>query len=407
MLRIFNTMTQRVEPFTARDGHVGLYVCGVTPYDTAHLGHAFVYASFDILVRLLRFQGLRVTFVENVTDIDDPLFQKAIELGDVTWDELARRETERFVREMAAINIGLPDHFVRASDELSYMFDLIARLLASGMAYNNEGWIYYDVQRDPDFAQLAAATGLVGYENLLQRANDNGNDPTEPHKRDPLDFLLWRAAAAPDEPQWPSPWGPGRPGWHIECSAMATHYLGPQVDIHGGGMDLIFPHHSCEIAQSEHATGVRPFVRHWMHIGMVAYNGTKMSKSLRNLVIVSQLLEDFSPNAIRLMLASHHYRQPWEFFARDMAPFQQSADLLAVAAAGPVSDSPAPADSATAQFTANFLAAQENDLDTPTAIGQLTTFAARLQGGELGDEAPVARREFIQMGDLLGLSLPA
>ncbi len=403
MLRIFNTMTQRVEPFESRAGQVGLYVCGVTPYDTAHLGHAFVFTTFDILVRYLRFQGLRVTYVENVTDIDDPLFEKALQLGNITFDALAKRETERFVKEMSAIHVGMPDHFIFASDELPQMFTLIQHLLDGGYAYNNDGWLYFSVASDPNFARLAAATGLTGYANLLRRANENGNDPNEPHKRDPLDFLLWRAAQ-PGEPEWASPWGPGRPGWHIECSAMATRYLGPQVDIHGGGADLIFPHHSCEIAQSEHATGVSPYVRYWMHIGLVAYEGTKMSKSLGNLVIVNQLLEHYTPNAIRLMLANHHYRQAWEFFLHDMEDDQALADLLAEAARGDLSATAPATGSATARFEADFIAALESDLDTPSAIQHLKYFAEMVRTAALGDETPVARARLRALAAILGVT---
>ncbi|HEV2579994.1 MAG TPA: class I tRNA ligase family protein, partial [Ktedonobacteraceae bacterium] len=261
-MQLFNSLSQQIESFVAHNDEVKLYVCGVTPYDTAHLGHAFVFTTFDILVRYLRSRGLRVVYVENVTDIDDPLFERARELGNISWDQLAQQETESFLREMHAIHVVMPDHFVRASEQLPTMFSLIERLLQSGNAYLNDGWIYFDVHSDEQFAQLAFASGLMGYNQLLESANLNGNDPHDPRKRDPLDFLLWRGAVA-DEPAWPSPWGPGRPGWHIECSATATRFLGPQIDIHGGGADLIFPHHSCEIAQTESATGVRPCVRYW------------------------------------------------------------------------------------------------------------------------------------------------
>jgi len=232
-MQLFNSLSQQIETFVARNDEVKLYVCGVTPYDTGHLGHAFVFATFDILVHYLRSQGLRVVYVENVTDIDDPLFERALELGNISWDQLAQQETDRFVREMHAINVVMPDHFVRASEQLPTMFSLIERLLQSGNAYLNDGWIYFNVRSDAQFARLAFASGLMGYNQLLESANMNGNDPHDPRKRDPLDFLLWRGAV-PDEPAWPSPWGPGRPGWHIECWATATRFLGPQIDIHGG-----------------------------------------------------------------------------------------------------------------------------------------------------------------------------
>jgi cysteinyl-tRNA synthetase len=402
-MRLFNTMTQQVEEFVPRDGKVGMYVCGVTPYDTAHLGHAFTFGSFDILRRVLQSEGVRVTYVQNVTDIDDPLFEKALALGDITWDELARQETERFTHEMSQIHVMTPDHFVRASDELPAMFVLIEKLLKRGNAYQNDGWIYFSVASDPNFGQLAAAAGLSGYENLLATANQNGNDPNDPRKRDPLDFLLWRGET-PGEPSWPSPWGPGRPGWHIECSAMATTYLGPQVDIHGGGTDLIFPHHSCEIAQSENATDVHPFARHWMHVGMVALDGVKMSKSLGNLVIVHQLLANYTPDAVRALLASHHYRQKWEYFESDMQRAQALADRLKIAATGDTSEDAAEVVSVTAQLSNTFMQAIDNDLDSPSALAALDLLAQRIIAEDLpAEELPVARGKLRALANLLGM----
>src|SRR5260370_23471910 len=203
-MQLFNSLSQQIETFVARNDEVKLYVCGVTPYDTAHLGHAFVFATFDILVRYLRSQGLRVVYVENVTDIDDPLFEKALELGNISWDQLAQQETDRFLRELHDINVVMPDHFVRAPEQLSPMFSLIERLLQSGNAYLNDGWIYFDVPSDAQFVRLPFASRLMRSNHLLQNANMNGNDPHDPRKRDPLDFLLWRGAV-PDEPAWSSP----------------------------------------------------------------------------------------------------------------------------------------------------------------------------------------------------------
>ena len=401
-MRLFNTMTQRVDAFTAPDGQVRLYVCGVTPYDTAHLGHAFVYATFDTLVRLLRARDLTVTYTQNVTDIDDPLFEKAQALGNITWDELARRETERFLQEMHAINVAMPDHFLRASEELPAMFAIIEQLLAKGNAYLNDGWIYFDSKSDPTYGQLADAAGFHGYDALLHEANEHGNVPDDPRKRDPLDFLLWRGAV-PGEPAWDSTWGLGRPGWHIECSAMATRYLGPQIDIHGGGTDLIFPHHSSEIAQTENATGQRPFVRVWMHVGMVALDGIKMSKSLGNLVIVHQLLTDHTADAVRVLLASHHYRQPWEFFPQDIERAQAIADRLTAA----VGDNASEIEQSVVMalpVTQQFLAAIENDLDTPAALRILETVARALtEGARTAQERAEQQAALRYCGALMGL----
>ncbi len=277
-MKLFNTLTQSLEEFIPIDNTVRIYVCGITPYDTTHLGHAFTYVSFDTLMRYLEYTGCKVKYVQNVTDIDDDILRKAREVG-MAWDELGRRETERYLRDMDALNVRRPDVYAHASEETPTMIEIIQVLLAKGFAYENGGSVYYSVKRDAEFGGMARAIGLNDYHAMLTIANERGNFPDDPRKRDPLDFVLWQAQA-PGEPAWPSPWGPGRPGWHIECSAMSMRYLGPQLDIHGGGEDLAFPHHTCEIAQSEHFTGKAPFSRFWVHTGMVHQDGEKMSKSL-------------------------------------------------------------------------------------------------------------------------------
>jgi L-cysteine:1D-myo-inositol 2-amino-2-deoxy-alpha-D-glucopyranoside ligase len=251
---------------------------------------------------------------------------------------------------------------------------------------------------DAQFAQLAYASGLMGYDQLLESANLNGNDPHDPRKRDPLDFLLWRGAVA-DEPAWPSPWGPGRPGWHIECSATATRFLGPQIDIHGGGADLIFPHHSCEIVQTESSTGVHPCVRYWMHVGLVKLGGTKMSKSLGNLIVVHKLLKAYTADAIRLLLAGHHYRT-------EMEHAQRLADRIVEAARGDVGLGTPSVDSLTGWTKQAFLNALENDLDTPRAVRVLGNLAQACLSSLVPDnEMPVARQQIRSMADFLGLRL--
>jgi L-cysteine:1D-myo-inositol 2-amino-2-deoxy-alpha-D-glucopyranoside ligase len=243
------------------------------------------------------------------------------------------------------------------------MIEIIQTLLARGYAYENEGNVYFSVQRDPDFGIMARAIGLNDYSAMLTIANERGNHPDDPRKKDPLDFVLWQAQA-PGEPAWPSPWGPGRPGWHIECSAMSIHYLGPQLDIHGGGADLAFPHHTCEIAQSEHFTGKSPFVRCWMHTGMVYQDGEKMSKSLGNLTLVSDLLKDYSADAIRVMLLNHHYRYPWECFPADLSVATETVGLFEQVRAI-VGEQ---VDGTDSLLHGRFVAAMENDLNTPQAL---------------------------------------
>ena len=238
-MQLFNTQSGRIERFTPRDGTVGLYVCGVTPYDTTHIGHAFTFLTFDILVRVMRHKGWDVTYVQNVTDIDDDILRKAKEVG-LTWKQLGDRETARYLKDMRDLNWLEPDHYVRATDHIPEMLEITQALIDKGHAYESGGNVYFSVSSDPEFGKLSH----IPRDQMLPIANERGNTPDDPNKRDPLDFVLWQKSVE-DEPSWDSPYGPGRPGWHVECSAMASRYLGPSIDIHGGGADLIFPHHEC------------------------------------------------------------------------------------------------------------------------------------------------------------------
>jgi L-cysteine:1D-myo-inositol 2-amino-2-deoxy-alpha-D-glucopyranoside ligase len=308
-MRLYNTATGQVEEFTPRgpDVPVTIYACGITPYDVSHLGHALVCLTYDVLGRYLRYRGFQTRYVQNVTDIDDDILKRAARDG-VPWDELGRTQTERYLATMDRLNMLRPDVYAKATEETDKMIEIISGLLEDGLAYNKGGNIFFRVKNDPNYGKLSK----LDRDEMLRLAAERGGKPHDPLKDDPLDFLLWQAAA-PGEPTWPSPWGPGRPGWHIECSAMAMRYLGDTIDIHGGGSDLIFPHHESEIAQSEGYTGKEPFVRYWMHVGMLRYQGEKMSKSLGNLVMAPVLLETYSPDAIRLALLSHRYRESWEY----------------------------------------------------------------------------------------------
>jgi L-cysteine:1D-myo-inositol 2-amino-2-deoxy-alpha-D-glucopyranoside ligase len=395
-MNLYNSATQSVEPLTVSDNHVGLYVCGVTPYDTTHAGHAFTFLTFDILVRYLRSTGLDVTYVQNVTDIDDDILRKSKELG-VPWDELGRSETEKYLSDMRALNALPFDHYLRATETVPLMVSLIESLVDGDHAYEANGSVYFSVASDPEFGKLSR----IPRSEMLSVANERGNDPNDPNKRDPLDFVLWQAAK-PGEPTWVSPWGDGRPGWHIECSAMSMSVLGKTIDIHGGGADLIFPHHECEIVQSENATGVKPFSRYWMHVAMVEYLGDKMSKSLGNLVIASDVLAKFPADAFRLYLFSHHYRTPWEYvdeeieewadLARDMREAIESPSL----AIGEILDS--------SIYRTRFETAMENDLDTPAAISQLRALTDELLAADDLDTSQ-AQDDLLALADILGLTL--
>ncbi len=394
-MKLFNTLTQSLEEFVPIDDTVRIYVCGVTPYDTTHLGHAFTYVSFDTLMRYLEYSGYKVKYVQNVTDIDDDILRKAREVG-MAWDELGRRETERYLNDMDALNVRRPDVYAHATEETPTMIEIIQVLLAKGLAYENGGSVYYSVKRDPEFGSMARAIGLNDYHAMLTIANERGNFPDDPRKRDPLDFVLWQAQA-PGEPAWPSPWGPGRPGWHIECSAMSMRYLGPQLDIHGGGEDLAFPHHTCEIAQSEHFTGKAPFSRFWVHTGMVHQDGEKMSKSLGNLTLVSDLLKDYSADAIRVTLLSHLYRCPWECFPEDLqvatelaARLQQVRTLVGERT-----------DGQDTVLSGRFHAAMKNDLNTPEALLLLHRAAETM----LANHDINTGAEILRLARILGLRI--
>jgi L-cysteine:1D-myo-inositol 2-amino-2-deoxy-alpha-D-glucopyranoside ligase len=395
-MNLYNSATRSVEPLTVIDNHVGIYVCGVTPYDTTHAGHAFTFLTFDILVRFLRSRGYKVTYVQNVTDIDDDILRKSKELG-TTWDELGRSETDKYLNDMRQLNALPFDHYLRATETVPLMVSLIETLVEEGHAYVANGSVYFSVSSDPEFGKLSR----IPRGEMLAVANERGNNPDDPNKQDPIDFVLWQATK-PGEPTWDSPWGPGRPGWHIECSAMSMSVLGNTVDIHGGGADLIFPHHECEIAQSENATGVRPFTRYWMHVAMVEYQGEKMSKSLGNLVIASNVLADYPADAFRLYLFSHHYRTPWEYIDEEIDGFAELARDMCEAIDTPSYSIGEMLDSS--RYRKRFIAAMENDLDTPAAIEQLRLLTSEILSAEDTDISQ-AKRDLRELAGILGLTL--
>jgi L-cysteine:1D-myo-inositol 2-amino-2-deoxy-alpha-D-glucopyranoside ligase len=398
-MRLFNTQSQSIEPFEVIDGHVGIYVCGITPYDTTHAGHAFLFLTFDVLVRYLRDRGYSVTYVQNVTDIDDDILRKASELG-MPWDELGQRETDKYRNDMRNLNALDPDHYVAATAHIQEIITIISRLIEKGVAYEVNGNVYFAVDEDPEFGKLSH----IPREEMLAVANERGNKPEDPNKRDPLDFVLWQAGA-PGEPTWDSPWSKGRPGWHIECSAMSTTYLGNTLDIHGGGYDLIFPHHECEIAQSEIASGVTPFSRFWMHVAMVKYQGEKMSKSLGNLVLVSDVLDTASADALRLYLLSNHYRTEWEYEDDSIEYWSSVADDLREAAEFPAYGVEDGLD--VSRQRQRFYDALDDDLDTPQAIEVLREIALAILEAPEEDDIREAQETLRALSDVIGLNLVA
>jgi L-cysteine:1D-myo-inositol 2-amino-2-deoxy-alpha-D-glucopyranoside ligase len=386
-IHIFDTGQRRVVPLDVGPV-VRMYVCGITPYDSTHLGHAATYLAYDLLIRRLEELGHEVQMVRNVTDVDDSILPKARELG-VPYLELAAAELARFRSDMEALGMRPPVAEPRATESIEGMIDMIEQLLDQGHAYLTHGTVYFDIST---FARFGALSHY-SREHMVKLAAARGGRPDDPHRRDPLDFVLWQPSLS-DEPAWRAPFGVGRPGWHIECSVMSMQHLGPTLDIHGGGTDLIFPHHECEIAQSESVTG-QTFARYWMHSAMVSYEGEKMSKSLGNLVFVSDLLERFDARAIRLALMRHHYRAGFEWYDTDMDEGTALLHRLAAAAGRDAGVDPAP-------FAERVRSAIDHDLDAPRALEALDDLASAILSGGSDETAPVVLRELTA---LLGIDL--
>jgi L-cysteine:1D-myo-inositol 2-amino-2-deoxy-alpha-D-glucopyranoside ligase len=357
-MRLYDTARRAIVPFEPNE-HVLMYTCGITPYDATHLGHAATFISYDVLQRRLIDAGYTVKCVRNVTDVDDPLFAKARELG-VHYLDLAAGEEARFERDLLALNALPVASAPRASSAIPDIRGFIGMVLDRGYAYEAGGGVYFDVSRFEGFGSLSN----YSESEMIDLARQRGGHVDDPNKRNPLDFVLWLPSAA-DEPSWETMWGPGRPGWHIECSALALRELGTTIDLHGGGTDLIFPHHECERAQSEAATG-EPFVKHWMHTCLVSKDGQKMSKSLGNLVFVDKLRTEWDPMVIRLGLIEHHYRTEWEWDDELMPRNAERLQRWRDAADGTASD-----------LLTEVRERLDDDLDSPGAVAAIDAAATR------------------------------
>ena len=388
-LTAFDSSTQALREVGPEGPVARLYVCGITPYDATHLGHAATYLAFDTLVRQWLDRGLEVAYVQNVTDIDDPLLERAARDGE-DWTAVAERETELFRHDMTALRVLPPTHYVGAVEAMDEVSAWVVRLLDAGAAYRVEDDVYFSVAAAEHFGTVS------GYDlpTMLALSAERGGDPQRPGKKDPLDPLLWRAAR-PDEPSWESPLGAGRPGWHVECTAIAVNRLGGTLDVQGGGSDLVFPHHEMSAAHAEVVTGTWPFARAYVHAGMVGLDGEKMSKSRGNLVFVSRLREaGVDPGALRLALLSDHYRSDREWFPSTLE--QGQARLAAWSAA--VDRSAGPSGQALLDDLRAALAA---DLDTPAALAVVDAWAAA-EGSD--PDAPGLVRDAVDA--LLGVALP-
>ncbi len=394
-MKLSDTLTGEKHDFEPAGDEVRIYVCGVTPYSSAHVGHAMSYIIFDVLHRYLEFRGFTVRRVQNFTDIDDKLIDRAAQEG-ATVEELAERHIGEYFANMAALNVRDADEYPRATQEVPKIIEVISGLIDTGHAYESNGDVYFRVRSDEQYGKLSHRS--------LDAMRAGARIEPGVQKEHPMDFALWKSAK-PGEPSWESPWGGGRPGWHIECSAMALRYLGESIDIHGGGQDLIFPHHENEIAQSEAFTGTRPFARFWLHNGLLNMDAQKMSKSLGNLVTISDALEHYSADAIRLSVLNAHYRSPGYYSDEALAGSERAAARLRQAASAESNTGAAGALDAS-ETRARFIEAMDDDLNSPQAVAALFDLARDINRGSTeGQNVASAQETLCELTAVLGLTL--
>ena len=394
-MKIHNTLSGKTEDFEALDGKVNMYVCGITPYSASHIGHAMMSVIFDVVRRYLEFKGYDVRHIQNFTDIDDKMILAANSTG-IDVADLAESNIADYLAEMDALNVARAHEYPLATGEIGKITEIIAKLIEKGYAYPVAGDVYFRVNRDEDYGKLSHRDldGLIAGARV----------EVDERKEDAIDFALWKSQK-PGEPAWDSPWGMGRPGWHIECSAMAIKYLGSSIDIHGGGRDLIFPHHENEIAQSESFTDEVPFSRFWMHNGMLRLGEDKMSKSIGNIVTVGEALSSYSPDALRLFFLSSHYRAPLLYTEANVAGQERALERLKNAvrsASAPPVGSTIDASPAKAQF----VEAMDDDFNTPRALAAMFGLAREInrrkdEGADVLDAQDTLR----ELSGILGISL--
>ena len=393
-MKVFNTLSGQKEGFSPKGKTVNMYVCGVTVYDDCHIGHAMSYVLFDVIRRYLEFKGYKVKHVQNFTDIDDKIINRANQMG-VSSSELAEKYIQEYFQDMDALNIERAHVYPKATEEIPKIIEVIQGLITKGYAYESEGSVYFRVKNFPGYGKLSHQD----LDGMVSRGSAE-----EGKKEYPLDFALWKAAK-PGEPFWSSPWGKGRPGWHIECSAMALKYLGESLDIHGGGQDLIFPHHENEITQSESFTGVAPFAKYWLHNGLLQFGENKMSKSLGNLITVKQALEQYSPDAIRLFILGSHYRSPLTYGEDSLKAAetgmerlrQASRDGGAIAGKTVLDAEP---------FRSRFAESMDDDFNTAQAVAVLFDLAREInRAREENYDVTGAQKTLIELAQVLGFTL--
>ena len=394
-MKLYNTLSARTEPFSAAGDSVSMYVCGITPYAPSHVGHAMSSVVFDVVRRYLEFKGYKVRHVQNFTDIDDKMIAAASRMS-ISTKELAGKNIENYLSEMDSLNVLRAHDYPRATQEVPKIQEMIGALVDRGYAYAVDGDVYFRVHKAAEYGKLSHRSR----DSLMTGARVEVREA----KEDPMDFALWKGQKS-GEPAWDSPWGPGRPGWHIECSAMSLSYLGETLDIHGGGQDLVFPHHENEIAQSESYTQKTPFARFWLHNGLIRQGEDKMSKSLGNMVAVHGALDRHSPDALRLFFLSSHYRSPLTYSHEAVEGQERALERLrnAVTRLGRGGDSDG---IDAAPFRDRFVEAMDDDLNTPRAVAVLFDLARDMnRGQEAGRDVSKAQSTLRELAGILGLTL--
>jgi len=395
-VKVYSTLSGQKEEFLPQGDEVKMYVCGVTPYDDCHIGHAMSYIVFDVIRRYLQFRGYKVKYVQNITDIDDKIIDRADKLG-ISTGELAEKYINNYFADMDALNIEQADIYPRATEEIPKIIEVIQGLIDKRYAYPAQGSVYFRVRSVADYGKLSHRS----LESVMAGMRiEVGED-----KEYPMDFTLWKASK-PGEPSWQSPWGPGRPGWHIECSAMSLKYLGDTLDIHGGGQDLVFPHHENEIAQSESFTGTKPFVKYWLHNGLVQLGEDKMSKSLGNLITIKEALERYSPDAIRIFILSSHYRSPLTYSEEGLEAAERGAERIRQAVHGEGKGGKVGERVDVEPYRRRFIEAMDDDFNTAQALATIFDLTRDInRADEAGLDVTEARGVLLELAGILGLTL--
>ena len=385
---IYSTLTRSKQHFESiNKNRINFFVCGPTVYDDAHIGHGRTYIAFDTIKRYLEYKGYLVFYIQNITDIDDKIINRSKESG-IPAHDIARKCEKRYIEDMARLNVTNVNLFARATDHLGEIIDQISRLIDKGFAYESDDGVYFDIEKFSDFGKLS---------NRKVDEMESHRDLAETSKKNPQDFALWKKRESVDEPVFASPWGDGRPGWHIEDTAITEYYFGEQYDVHGGGLDLIFPHHEAEITQMEAVSGKSPMVRYWLHTGFLNVNGEKMSKSLNNFITIRDLLEEYSPDTFRFFVLSTHYRSPIDFSKQSLHQSQKSLERIRKF----YSSLDADGEEFESEWEGlkiakkSFFESMDDDFNTPKAIAAIFDLIKSAKGSDLSDEDRISIKVFL------------